>query len=65
MCVPRGPMVLGICFWKQTSFARRGEWVVDKAILFFYGNSGVGKTFLRLVTGLLEETRIITEGQQY
>ena len=37
----------------------------SKAILVCYGNPGVGKTFLRLVTGLLEETRIITEGQQY
>ena len=44
---------------------RSGEGGVDKAIMFCYGNPGVGKTFLREVTRLLEELRVITDGQQY
>ena len=45
--------------WKSS------EGGADKAVLFCYGNPGVGKTFLRQVAGLLEEARVIADGQQY
>jgi len=41
---------------------RSGEDGVDKAVLFCYGSPGVGKTFLRQVTGVPEEAGIITDG---
>ena len=41
---------------------RSGEGGVDKAVLFCYGNPGVGKTFLRQVTCVPEEAGIITDG---
>ena len=41
---------------------RSGQGGVGGAVLLCYGNPGVGKTFLRQVTGVLEEARIITDG---
>ena len=39
---------------------RSAEGGVDKAVLFCCGNTGVGKTFLRQVIGVPEQTGIIT-----
>ena len=47
--------------FREWSSSESGE---DKAVLFCYGNPGVGKTFLRQVTSPLEE-EIMTDGQQY
>ena len=47
--------IVGSWFLETSEFRewRSGEDGADKAILFCYGNPGVGKTFLRQVTGSL------------
>ena len=44
---------------------RSAEGGADKAVLFCYGNPGVGKTFLRSATSPMEEGGVITDGWQY
>ena len=43
---------------------RSGEGGTYKAVLFCYWNPEVGKTFLRLATGLWDETGVTTDGRR-
>ena len=58
---------VGSWFLETSEFRewRSGESGADKAVLFCYGNPGVGKTFLRSATSPLEEGGVITDGWQY